>query len=471
MQHPTLRQSLTSTSSISLSGWLITFLPASGIVALQELTTPYPSFAFVLLSATAQHIVGGLLAALALGVQRIAPRADRLVIRFILWTAIGASRGLVGGALASALAGVDPEFGPRMLFWILATWTWMPALSYVVAQVAARRELLGIRDAQLRRLAAADTWSVDHRESLRADLLAAVRASVGPAVEEIRARLRSMGGTLDVTATREIGDRIARIADDADRIVRGIVPAVVGIETNPSLSAPPRAPLSAALEFDQRRPLWGAATMAIVLSTLLIPDAVRVAGPSAALVIAVGILASVLVVTLAAGIERLVRPRSRGARLVALAARVLAAGAAGSATIFALEFAVQGPGAWPRVLVAAAGLPVLAGIAASIIPTIAGLRAANAAAIDEIEAARAERERVLAEGGSEEARTRDQVAELLHGPIQGRLSACAMALSFHAATDPPPDEERTAFITNSVLDHLDAVARDLDALNDRRQPR
>ena len=150
---------------------------------------------------------------------------------------------------------------------------------------------------------------------------------------------------------------------------------------------------------------------------------------------------------------------------------MLAAGLAGSATILALEVMAQGEAAWPRVLVAAAGLPVLAGVAASVIPTIAGLRAANRDALADIAAVRAQRDQLLADGGSEEERVRDQVAELLHGPIQGRLSACAMALSFHASADPPPDADRTAFITASVLDHLDAVARDVDALSGRRPPR
>lgn len=39
-----------------------------------------------------------------------------------------------------------------------------------------------------------------------------------------------------------------------------------------------------------------------------------------------------------------------------------------------------------------------------------------------------------------------------------------MALSFHGAAESPPDPERTAYITTSVLDHLEAVERDLESL-------
>lgn len=453
----TLKQTLTGPHSISLTGWLTTFLPASLLVAVQEASTPFPTFAFVLLSAVLQHLGDGVLAALALTVQRIAPRIDRIAIRTILWTAIGVSRGLVSGSLAVALAGIEPDYGYRVMFWVLVTWTWMPTIGYTIAQLETRRELLGIRDAERVALAKVIAKNAEHRQTLRTSLLDAVQASVGPAVDEIRVRLLRIGTLIDATKSREIGEKIAAIVDDAAAIVRG-VPAAGAVGADPPA---PRASVWAAIEFDQRRPLWSAAIMAIGMSTLLLPDTVRVAGISGASSVGLGILASVASVLLTALLERAIRPRSPAAHIAALAFRVLAAGVAGSTTIL-----VIGAHDHVRVLLAAVLLPIVAGLASAIVPTVVGTRQANNAVRREIDELRAEREHSESEALVDEARVRAQVAELVHGPIQGRLSACAMALGFHAATEPPPDTARATFITTAVLDQLSAVSKDLGALAD-----
>ena len=450
-----LRESLTGPASISLTGWLTTLVPASLLVIVQEASTPFPTFAFVLLSAAVQHAADGVLAALALAVQRRAPALDRLVVRLFLWTAIGTSRGLIGGAIAAAVAGVDADYGYRVAFWLLVTWTWMPAIGYTLAQLEARRDLLGARDAARAALESDRVSDAEQRDSLRSSLLGAVQAGIGPAVDEIRERLLRMGGSLDPAATRQIGDRIAGIVDDADTIVRG----VPGSRRPGVPTVTPRASVWAAIEFDQRRPLVTAAVMGLGMATLLLPETLRVAGGSATLLVALGILASVAIVFLTALLERVVRPRPRPAQIAALALRVLVAGLAGSGTILLL-----GGHENPEIVVPAALLPIVAGLAAAIVPTIAGIRQANAAVRSEIDELSAQREQAREESKAEEARVRAQVAELLHGPIQGRLSACAMALGFHAAAETPADAARTAFITTSVLDHLTAVANDLEAL-------
>lgn len=452
----TLRASLSGPTSISVTGWLTALIPASLLVVVQEVTTPFPQFGFVLLSAGLQHVVDGVFAGLAIAMQRVAPRLDKVLVRFALWTAIGVSRGLVGGTLAAEFADVDPDYGYRVAFWLLVTWTWMPTIGYTLAQFENRRRLLGIRDAEGEALERKSAQDVERRDSLRARLLSAVQASVGPAVEEIRVRLLRIGTSIDATTTRQIGDRIAGVVEEAAAIVRGL-PATGPVEV---ATGSPRASLWSAIEFDQRRPLWSAAAMTLGMATLLLPDTVRVAGATGAFSVGAGIAASVIAVLLAAAIERAVQPRSHAAHVATLGFRVLLAGFAGSVTIL-----LTGDRASGEVLLAATLLPIVAGLAATIVPTIVGLRRANETVRGEIDDIRAERERVEHDAQSEEARVRAQVTALLHGPIQGRLSACAMALGFHADTQPPPDADRTAFITSSVLDHLAAVARDLEALS------
>ena len=61
------------------------------------------------------------------------------------------------------------------------------------------------------------------------------------------------------------------------------------------------------------------------------------------------------------------------------------------------------------------------------------------------------------------------MAQLMHGPIQGRLAACVMALNFHASTA-ETDPEGAERIMESVLDHLQAVSRELIALTESTGP-
>jgi hypothetical protein len=59
---------------------------------------------------------------------------------------------------------------------------------------------------------------------------------------------------------------------------------------------------------------------------------------------------------------------------------------------------------------------------------------------------------------------RNQISAVTHGPLRGRLAACAMALNFHAAeinTSPPA---RTEYVITSVREHLADVLKELDVL-------
>lgn len=450
-----LRRGLTGTNSISIAGWLGTLLPATVLVVVQEATTPYPTVVLVLASALLQHAADGVLAALALAAQRTFSRMDRLLIRLLLWTAIGVSRGLIGGAWAASFADVAPDFGHRIVFWLLVTWVWMPTLGYTLAQLDARRGLLGRREAERRALVEAGEHDDARQDDLRQRLLEAVRASVTPAVEEVRVRLLRLDSGLDPTTTREIGARIGGILDETTRIVRGLGrPASGGIPT-----PQPRAPIWAALSVTQRRPFRAAGVMTVGMATLLLPEALRVGGPTDALSVAAGIAASVSVVLLAAFVERRIPVRSLRAQVAAFVARVIAAGAAGAATILLL-----GDPERTDVRLAAIMLPLVAGLAAAVVPTIVGIRRANDLLRRQIEELTEERRLLDRCAAADEERVRSHVSHLLHGPIQGRLSACAMALSFHGAAESPPDPERTAYITTSVLDHLEAVERDLESL-------
>ena len=62
-------------------------------------------------------------------------------------------------------------------------------------------------------------------------------------------------------------------------------------------------------------------------------------------------------------------------------------------------------------------------------------------------------------------RERRRLAILMHGPIQGRLAACVMALNFHMTAAPERHDRGPAqAILDSILTHLNNVSADLVAL-------
>ena len=66
-------------------------------------------------------------------------------------------------------------------------------------------------------------------------------------------------------------------------------------------------------------------------------------------------------------------------------------------------------------------------------------------------------------------RERLRLVELMHGPVQGRLAACVMALNFTATASPATDASKGAFdiaTVDAVLEHLRAVSRDLADIAD-----
>jgi hypothetical protein len=146
-------------------------------------------------------------------------------------------------------------------------------------------------------------------------------------------------------------------------------------------------------------------------------------------------------------------------RLSTAALRYVAAGVAGSAVFAVLAWPHRDP--FTTLLIAV--LPIGVVFAASVVSTTAGVREANhdlSAAIRELNDRAREHEEA---GRAAERELRNRLRDLLHGPVQGRLAACAMALNFSAAGEPADDGVRESLIA-AVTSHLDAVASDLREL-------
>jgi hypothetical protein len=109
-------------------------------------------------------------------------------------------------------------------------------------------------------------------------------------------------------------------------------------------------------------------------------------------------------------------------------------------------------------------LPIAVPLAAVTLSAAAGLGNANVGVVRqvaEINDAIAQFEKSLEHDRND---IRGQVSALTHGPLRGRLAACAMALNFHAAEIGTSQPARTEYIVGSVREHLVEVLDELDSL-------
>src|SRR4051812_11020934 len=163
----------------------ITLIPAAALVALQEAPNPAIGPALVALSAVLQQLVSALVSVpIAVAVRR-SGRPLPVPLSFAVWAFLGGSRGVVGGCVA-ILAGLPPEFDERILFWLAIAWVWVPLLTYVLAQLPRRRELLGTLAAAELERDLASARAARTSEEIRGRVVEAIDATVTPAVDDIR---------------------------------------------------------------------------------------------------------------------------------------------------------------------------------------------------------------------------------------------------------------------------------------------
>ncbi len=171
---------------------------------------------------------------------------------------------------------------------------------------------------------------------------------------------------------------------------------------------------------------------------------------------------TVVTILLAAGFvgQRYLRHLRRTTRIVSALVTYGVAGVAAGV------IAVLGP--WQPAndqnLALALLLPIAVPLAAVTLSAAVGLGNANLGVVRQI----AEIERGTAQFqvslDDDRRSIRNQVSALTHGPLRGRLSACAMALNFHAAEIGTARPDRTEYIVASVREHLADVLDELDSL-------
>lgn len=429
---------------------LVAFLPpATLLVLLRETVTPFPDWWWPLVSAIAQHVVMaiviGLGSAIARAVHPVIPVATILSI----WSLGAALRGVVGGAIAQQVAGVDPEYLTRSAVWVVVSIIWVPPLVYAIAQFDRRRLIVGaldITEFELdRERPRANATSTEVQQQLRQ----AIAESLAPALHDLQASLEASRTALARTSVVELSLRLSQLHDDvADLLDSTRTPGVP--------SPPPRSTLRRAFDVPPRRPWLTASLVAVSTIALLVFDVWRIFGVLAAQEIIVATVAAAVVMgAMPAALAR-IRPdvlTFHGQRTTGIAALL----GIFVATLVMLNSGID-PITWHGLLIVpllAIGLTVASG---TYLATIV-LADANSEAEARLMALRGELDDLREHNRRLVDRERRRLSELMHGPVQGRIAACIMALNFHAAGD--STDEQARFLTDSVLDHLRSVSRDL----------
>ncbi len=423
--------------------------PSTLLVLVREIVTPFPEWWWPLVSALAQHAVAGvvIIAGTAIARRRHAliPAATIIAI----WALGAGLRGIVAGVIAEQVAGVNPEFLTRTAVWTIVSIVWVPALVYAIAQFERRRLIVGALDIAQVEVARERPLAAETGAEVQQELRRAIAGSLSPALRDLQASLEASRSSLRPASVAELSKRLSQLHDDTANLLDATL-------TPEPPASPARATLRRTLDVPPRRPWLTASLVAMSTIVLIVFDAWRVFGPLAALEVVISTIAASLLIGLVPATVAIIRPQlltAHGQRVTGIAALQ----GVFVATYLMLNSGID-PITWHGLLI----VPILAiGLVFSsgtFLSTIV-LADANAEAdthlaelLSELSTMREHHERVV-------AHERELLSALMHGPVQGRIAACIMALNFHSTSD--NDAVQTEELTDAVLQHLRAASRDL----------
>jgi uncharacterized membrane protein len=453
------RESLGGAWTTSFTVWAVLLIPALALSAYQDFGEPYPN----ILVAAVSAVVPCAAVAVVFLIARILRRGITTIpvpLCLLFWASIGVVHGLTAGFMDMTLSGKEPHFPTQAIYWAASCLIWLPLVTYGIAQSAYRRDLLISRKLEIRRDEFLRRSSLLEIADLRSLIVKAIHDNIRPVLIEIEHSLESLSPAIDGARLAELGTQLSDVSDETTRIIDTTIGAR---PTNQeTVTREPSAPVAAALDFDHTRPFLAAVLSSGALLPLLVPvsfdeGSVDFAGAESA-----GLILALIAVLLLAGLagQRFVRDLRRKTRVASALVTYAVAG------IAAGVLAAVGP--WQPAnqqnLALALLLPVAVPVAAVTLSAAVGLATANlgvARQITDIDRRIAQFEESLEHDRHD---IRNQVSALTHGPLRGRLAACAMALNFHAAeigTSPPA---RTEYIIASVREHLTEVLHELDSL-------
>lgn len=453
------REALGGPWASNFSGWAILFAPSTVLVFLFNANSSQGlSVVDILVLAVVQHLAAGIVV-LSLGaIIRKRFIVFPLSVSFSLWILIGITRGVAGALFFLPLVGADQFLAYRIGFWVIVAVIWMPLFVYTAAQwehraaLASTRSLLeALRDEER-------AHSIEPAGDLHKRLVSAVQNAISPVIEEIKRSLSAVSTGFDPSAMRRIGDQLAEVSKDAAAIVSGSIPSHA--PHPPVAHRRNTSPLSAAVDFEHRQAPFAAVLTGCMLLTIALPVGLA-SGSTAGLLhalIATAITTAALI--LRALTHRIFVPRMHRFRGLIVLIAYAFAGVLGAIAVVVLQS--NTPEVENVTLVIA--FPLSTVLVAALISGAVGLSTTNEKLALEIADLDQERHDLELVALVTEDRVRKDLASIMHGPVQGRLSACVMALNFHAAELEQGDPERVESITTAVLGHLEAASADLDSL-------
>lgn len=448
----TLREALGGRWSTHWALWLALYPGAIALILLRESTTDYPEPWWPILSATVQHLVSGTVVVAGGAIARRRSAVLPVWVVIALWALACVVRAAIGATVAEVVAGVPGHFFFRVGSWLLVSAVWLTALVYGIAQIERRRQLIGELEQAQRRLERATELATESSEAMQTRLASTVRASVAPVLDDLLDRLVHVRQELDPRAFAEISLRLSSLHDETADLVQSVAPV-------PAVTEPPRrASLREVFDVHLQQP-WGAAGLVTVATaSLVVADAWRIFGGEAAL--------ELITATLAAGttLGIVLRLSTRWSMLARTRASSVTLGGLGAA-VLVIAWTMLHSGiddvTWHGVFL----LPILAlgmTVSCSVVIAALALARSNDDDVATLRAMATDLRRLDDAHRAALERERHRLSELMHGPVQGRIAACVMALTFFSSADAAPGALAT--ITEQVLDHLAAAARDLSLL-------
>lgn len=427
-------------------------LPTTLLVLVREVATPFPDWWWPLVSALAQHIVAGAVVVIGGAIGRRFHEYLPIATVLSIWIVAAVVRGFVAGAIAQSAAGVDPEYGSRIATWVVVSLVWLPAMVYAIAQFERRRAVLGAIDVTefelSRERPRTDASSAEVQQQLRQ----AIAESITPALSDLQASLDASRDALDRASVAELSLRLSQLHDDTADLLESARPV------DPPAPAP-LAGLRRALDVPPRLPWLSAALVVGATVVLIVFDAWRIFGPLAVLEVIVSATGAGIVLGLVPTLVDALRPQllvAHGQRITGVALIL----GIGTGCYLMLNSGID-PITWHGWLIVpllAVGLTIASAMYYSAIVMSDANAEADARLVtlqSALSALKTHNDQVL-------DLERSRLSELMHGPVQGRIAACIMALNFHATGDSTEEHGRT--LADSVLDHLRAVSRDLEQI-------
>lgn len=423
-----LRQVLTLTGgrwAFSWSSYAILFLPASFAIAALEAPTGFTTVGSIgvgLLGVSASFLAGALYVAIFMRGRSKTPASAAVQIGY--WVIAGAALGITRVLCVTAWTDADPDIALRLIGSIAGSVVWVPASALVQAMLDIRRQRLEQIDAAGRRLQRVRESATQSLDEQVAALSAAVRTAVEPHIARLSDRVAAINSSLTRNVLKNLAADIDKVGADVVRLTSHRIAEPGSIDTA-SLQRP-RILDEVVLDV-LRRPImwpWVGAVMIIVGTG---PEIYRTAGGGTVLLGIVSILASTVILTL---VEQRTKRFSDSAAAWTQWGLIVAM-AVGVGLVPPL---VEGIGPDFKVdtqltpLFLFAPLVALATVMTSV---TVSTRRHTLGLMDELERRNAELRAVATDAHLQADDVRRRVAALLHGPVQGRLSAAAMLLSLH----------------------------------------